>query len=146
MASTITQRRTRARRLYTGEPHATALNEVRRHADVLPAASTRAQQDLEMRVLAALVSDFGVHCPGDDGPFALRWVGPREDSLVLAAAEAHRERVMRSLLAAGGADAVQGAPPGPGQKWITLAGPSGGTLLLPRDHGPALRRAVEELA
>lgn len=146
MATTITRRRTRARRLYTGEPHATALNEVRRYRDVLPAASTSAQQDLEARVLAALVSEFGVHRPGEQGgPFALAWVGPREDSLVLAVTEPHRERVVRCLLEAGrgASDLEQRRTAG---QWITLAAPAGGLLRLPRDHGPALLRAVEELA
>lgn len=151
MATTITQRRTRARRLYTGEAHARALNEVRRHRDVLPAASTGAQQDLEARVLAALVGEFGVHRPGDlGGPFALAWVGPREDSLVLAVAGLHRERVVRCLLEAGTAGDSRRAP-GREQRrttgqWITLSGFAGGTLLLPKDHGPALRRTAEALA
>ncbi|MEU3657870.1 hypothetical protein AB0E67_35020 [Streptomyces sp. NPDC032161] len=150
MATTSTQRRTRARRLYTGEPHASALNEVRRHREVLPAASTAAQQDLEACVLAALVGEFGVHRPGDQGgPFALAWVGPREDSLVLAVAEPHRERVVRCLLNAhgDGGRVVPGLEQrGNTGKWITLADPDGGTLLLPRDHGPALLRALEDLA
>ncbi|MGC5266683.1 hypothetical protein ACPXCO_37350 [Streptomyces cyaneofuscatus] len=151
MATTITQRRTRARRLYTGEPHTIALNEVRRHRDVLPAASTGAQQDLEARVLAALANEFDVHRPGDQGgPFALAWVGPREDSLILAVAEPHRQRVLRCLLEAGCTDS-RGAH-GLEQRrttgqWITLTGgPAGGTLLLPRDHGPALLRAEEDPA
>jgi hypothetical protein len=150
VATTSTQRRTRARRLYTGEPHASALNEVRGGREALPAASTGAQQDLEARVLAALVAEFGVHRPGEqDGPFALAWVGPREDSLVLVAAEPHRERVVRCLLEAGGLDG-RGAP-GLEQRrassgWIALARAAGGTLLLPRDHGPALLRAVEDRA
>ncbi|MFI6278073.1 hypothetical protein [Streptomyces sp. NPDC050988] len=145
MATTVTHRRTRARRLYTGEPHATALNEVRRHRDVLPAASAPAQQDLEARVLAVLVGEFGVHRPGGlGGPFALSWVGPREDSLVLAVAEPYRERVLRCLLEAGGT-------PGPEQRrpagqWITLVHPAGGTLLLPRDHGPVLLHAGQDPA
>ncbi|MET8816413.1 hypothetical protein ABZW47_30985 [Streptomyces sp. NPDC004549] len=149
-ATTSTQRLTRARRLYTGEPHASALSEVRSNREVLPAASTDAQQDLEARVLAALVAEFGVHRPGKlDGPFALAWVGPREDSLVLVAAEPHRERVARCLLEAGGLD----GPGTPGLErrrasrgWIALMRESGGTLLLPHDHGPALLRALEDRA
>ncbi|MGW3930370.1 hypothetical protein ACWECC_20045 [Streptomyces microflavus] len=150
MATTITQRRTRARRLYTGEPHTVALNEVRRHRAVLPAASTGAQQHFEARVLAALADEFDVHRPCDQGgPFALAWVGPREDSLILAVAEPHRERVLRCLLEAGCAEG-RGAH-GLEQRrttgqWITLTGPAGGTLLLPRDHGPALLRAEEDPA
>ncbi|MFJ5951434.1 hypothetical protein [Streptomyces noursei] len=151
MATTINFRRTRARRLYTGEPHARALDEVRRHRDVLPAASTDAQRGLEARVLAALVGEFGVHRPGElGGPFALAWVGPREDSLILAAAGPHRERVVRCLLEAGAAADCRGTASSQRYKaagpWISLTGPSGGgTLLLPRDHGPALLSAVEDL-
>ncbi|MEU6293029.1 hypothetical protein [Streptomyces sp. NPDC046988] len=145
MATTSNQRRTRARRLRTGEPHALALDEVRRHRDVLPAASTDGQRDLEARVLAALVGEFGAHRPHDQGgPFALAWVGPREDSLILAAAASQRERVVRCLLRAGAADGhgasglEQRTTTG---RWMALAGPAGGTLLLPRDHGPALLSA-----
>lgn len=145
MTTTSNQRRTRARRLYTGEPHALALDEVRRHRDVLPAASTDGQRDLEARVLAALIGEFGMHRPHDQGgPFALAWVGPRVDSLILAATASQRERVVRCLLRAGAA-AGRGTS-GLEQRtttgqWITLAGPAGGTLLLPRDHGPVLLNA-----
>ncbi|MCQ1582137.1 hypothetical protein [Streptomyces parvus] len=150
VATTGNQRRTRARRLYTGEPHALALDEVRRHRDVLPAASTDGQRDLEVRVLAALAGEFGVHRPQDQGgPFGLAWVGPREDSLILAVAAAQRERVVRCLLRAGAADS-HGASGLEQHKttgqWIALAGPAGGALLLPRDPGPVLLSARADLS
>lgn len=151
MPSTITQRRTRARRLYTGEPHASALNEVRRTRKVLPTAVTSAQQNLEALVLAALVAEFGAHRPGDlEGPLALRWVGPREDSLLLAIAKAHRDRVLRRLLGhveAGGPDVPELEQIGREGQYLVLGRRTvGGTLLLPKDHGPALRLVQEDLA
>ncbi len=103
-----------------------------------------------MRVLAALAGEFGVHSPQDQGgPFGLVWVGPREDSLIVAAAAAQRERVVRCLLRAAAADS-HGASGCEQHKttgqWIALAGPAGGTLLLPRDHGPALLSARADLS
>ncbi|ATM24658.1 hypothetical protein SMD44_p10159 (plasmid) [Streptomyces alboflavus] len=149
MSQNITCRRTRARRVYTGEPHTTALEAARRHGAVLPSAASSSQRDLEARLLAALVGEFGVHSPDAlKGAFALRWVGPREDSLLLAVAEPHRDRVLRCILQAG-PDGSRSAPSlrqdRSSRRPITLLWPDGGTLLLPPNHGPDLHRAHEDL-
>jgi hypothetical protein len=101
-------------------------------------------------MLAALAVEFGAHHPGDlEGPFALRSVGPREDSLLLVIAEPHRSRVLRCLLGRPG-DGPPSAPAleqtGSRGPWLVL-GPrgAGGTVLIPKDHGPALRLAQQEL-
>ncbi|MFE2850210.1 hypothetical protein ACFXJO_03655 [Streptomyces lavendulae] len=142
--SNSTSRRARLRSAYTGEPHQTAFHELRSHRGLVPHASSDAQRFLEARTLSALVAEFGAHHPGAlGGPFALSWVGPREDSLLLSIAEPHRERVLRRLLSHLPTNLADGQDPEPqsGRSTVLELTVGGGALLFPADHREALATA-----